>query len=235
MSVPAFRVFFSAIALSAALLPNAASAAVFAQVIDKTVNINVYQVCETDGTGCASKGPATNNYFAAETNKIWAQAGISVNFEFVLSINDSNYLNLYDVAVPGENKFTFGNLHALYGTMGPSDTGVDLFLVNDHARAYGVGWYGQGGLVMSMQSIMDFNCGGAIGCIGRIDTLAHELGHDFGMVSKDGAFAMPGDTSHSTEDKQLMAPGSSRTVPTTMMDINPSGHKWSSLTWPSGL
>lgn len=201
----------------------AASAPLTAQAlpITKTVNVNVYQVCDDAGVVCASKGPAGNEYYNDSTNKIWAQAGISVTFTFVQQIFSSAFLDLDD-NVPGDD---FAALAAGYGTMGPSATGVDMFLINDYAGAYGVGWYGSGGLVMSMQTIMDFDCGGVAvpGCTGRIDTLAHELGHNFGLTAAADPDHNPGDPGHSTDPNNLMAGGSYRNVPTTLADINPDG------------
>ena len=57
-----------------------------------------------------------------------------------------------------------------------------MFLVHnlDFNAAYGEGWLGFGGLVMNMDLVMAFN-GGA----GRIDTIAHELGHNLGLVQPD--------------------------------------------------
>ncbi|MDP2810070.1 MAG: PEP-CTERM sorting domain-containing protein [Rhodocyclaceae bacterium] len=204
-----FRVLLAAVAAFAALLPNLASA----MPIDKTLNISVYQLCDDAGSNCAAKGPAENDYFADATNKIWAQAGISVTFSFVQKISSSAFLDISDTL--GDN---FDTLHAAYGTHGPSNTSVDMFLVRDYGNgsAYGAGWFGQGGLIMSMQSIMSFNGG-----LGRIDTLAHELGHNFGLVSTTDPVSN-GD-GHSSINNQLMAPGGTRNVPTTLADINPDG------------
>ena len=196
-----------------------------AMPITKTVNVNVYQVCDDAGAVCASKGPVGNEYFVDSTNKIWAQAGISVTFSFINQILSSAFLDLDDV--PGDD---FAALHAGYGTMGPSATGVDMFLINSFAGAYGVGWSGAGGLVMSMQTIMDFDCNGAPGCTGRIDTLAHELGHNFGLTAAGDPGANPGDPGHSSDPNNLMAGGQYRNVPTTLADINPSGLGFDRLT-----
>ena len=203
-----------AIAAAAAFLPNLASA----MPIDKTVNVNVFQLCDDAGNNCAVKGPVGNDYFADSTNKIWAQAGISVTFTFIQQIFSTAFLDLDDV--PGDD---FAALHALYGTMGPSTSAVDMFLINAFAGAYGVGWYGSGGLVMSMGTIMSFDCGGAAGCTGRIDTLAHELGHNFGLIAATDPASLTGDGSHSIWDNELMGPGQTRNVPTTLADINPDG------------
>lgn len=208
------------------LSPSFASA----MPVDKLLTINVFQVCDDFGANCASTGPVGNAYYAAETNRIWEQAGIGIVFSStVTQINQSKYLNLYDTQDIGLGHYTFDNLASSYGTLGQVASGpIDMFLINEYDGAYGVGWYGTGGasaggLVMSMSTISSFDCGGDPGCTGRIDTLAHEIGHNFGLVVENGAYSLPGDTSHSTDNNQLMGPGQTRNVPTTIADINPNG------------
>ncbi len=217
MKIKALRSSLLAVFASTALFAGAASA----MPITKTVDISVYQLCDDAGNNCASTGPAGNEYFADSTNKIWAQAGISVTFTFISQIFSSAFLDLDDVS--GDD---FDALHSAYGTFGPSTSSIDMFLINEFAGAYGVGWSGLGGLVMSMATIMDYDCEGAAGCTGRIDTLAHELGHNFGLVAlsdPDSTGAGSGDDGHSTPVDQLMNGGGTRSVPVTLDDINPDG------------
>lgn len=173
-----------------------------AAVIDRMLTIQVYRFCDDAGANCASLGPSGNNYFAAETNKIWAQAGISVGFNFVSNINSTAFSSIND-AVPGDG---FVDLVTSYGSMGPSSSVVDMFLVRTVAGAYGQGWLGAGGLVIAMDTVMAFNGG-----LGRIDTIAHELGHNLGL-------------DHTTPgNNYLMTSGATRTVPTTIANITPDG------------
>lgn len=228
--------FSARLASAAAVSLAAAAMPATAMPIDLTLDISVYQLCDDSGLSCAATGPAGDAYFTAATNKIWAQAGISVSFTFVQQIFDSQFYDVYD-GIAGRS---FADLHASYGTGGPSTESVDMFLVNDYFtpsgdEAYGAGWYGtngqsQGGLVMGMSAIMDFDCGGAPGCTGRIDTLAHELGHNFGLVAPWDPDWDPNDPGHSTDPFQLMAPGYLRFVPTTLDDITPDGWGFSQLT-----
>lgn len=207
--------------MTAALLLSPAWAE--AMTIDKTVDIAVYQVCDSAGVNCASTGPTGNSYYAAETNKIWMQAGISVTFSFVQQIFSDNFYNPND-NIPGR---TFENLYDSVfgaGTAGTNTTSVAMFLVNDYDGAFGVGYSGAGGLIMSMSTISNYDCGGAIGCTGRIDTLAHELGHNLGLVPETFSdYGIPGDDGHSTNINSLMASGTERNVPVTLSDIAPSG------------
>jgi hypothetical protein len=225
--------FTARLALAAAAATLALPAT--AMPIDLTLDISVYQLCDDSGLQCAATGPAGDAYFAAATNKIWAQAGISVTFSFVGQIFSSQFLDLDDT-VAGRS---FADLHAGHGTGGPSTESVDLFLVGGYMTSqgptYGAGWYGrdgqsQGGLAMAMSTIMAFDCGGEAGCTGRIDTLAHELGHNFGLVAPWDSYDDPKDPGHSTDPFQLMAPGYARFVPTTLDDIAPDGWAKSQLT-----
>jgi hypothetical protein len=192
------------------VLPTAASAL----PITHTVTLNVYQVCATNGSNCATTGPAGDTYFAAATNKIWAQAGISVAYNFVGQIFNSLFTNINDT-VAGS---TFSNLASSTGHLQSSSV-LDMFLVHtvvdsNGGSAYGEGWLGAGGLVMAMDTIMGYAPGG------RIDTMAHELGHNLGLVAaNDPDFS----GYHSTDPDQLMASGSTRNVPLTLADINPDG------------
>ena len=218
MKMKALRAALLTFIAGTAMLAGSASA----MPITKTVDISVYQLCDDAGLNCAATGPAGNEFFADSTNKIWAQAGISVTFSFIAQIFSSAFLDLDDT--PGDD---CDALHSAYGTYGPSTSSIDMFLINDFAGAYGVGWSGLGGLVMSMSSIMDYDCEGvSLGCTGRIDTLAHELGHNFGLVSlsdPDSTGPGSGDEGHSTPVDQLMNGGGTRSVPVTLDDINPDG------------
>lgn len=193
----------------AAALALCSAGAASATTIDKTLTIDVFQVCDTGGGNCAAVGPAGDAYYAAEVNKIWAQAGISVSFDFVQQIDNSNFTNINDGVVGSR----FGDLAAAYGTGGPSSTTVDLFLVHTVAGAYGEGWLGAGGLVIAMDTVMAYNGG-----VGRIDTIAHELGHNLGLVPN----SLGGDSGgHTTDPTQLMDTGLTRDIPTSLADIAP--------------
>ena len=52
-----------------------------------------------------------------------------------------------------------------------------MFLVHTIAGAYGEGWFAWGGIGIAMDTVMAYNGG-----LGRIDTIAHELGHNLGLV-----------------------------------------------------
>lgn len=211
MKNSSFRSLIPTAVACLALAPGLVSAA----PITKTLEISVYQICNDAAlTVCAATGPAGNDYFSDSTNKIWSQAGISVTFNFVSKIFSSAFYDIDDNVV-GD---TFGDLHSNYGTLGPSATSVDMFLVNTVAGAFGEGWSGAGGLVMAMQTIMDFNGG-----LGRIDTLAHEIGHNLGLEPASLGGDAGGHVPDNGINDSLMSSGLWRNVPTTLADINPDG------------
>ena len=202
-----FLCLFSTSALAVtALIPWEASA----MPITKAVTIQVYQLCDDAGNNCASTGPAGNSYFSNETNRIWSQAGIEVIFNFVAQINSTGFSFLSGVAGDG-----FVDLTGAYGSRGPSSTVIDLFLVRTLTGLFGEGWQGQGGMVIAMDEVMAFNGG-----LGRIDTIAHELGHNLGLVP----VFLGGDAGgHSSLAEFLMGSGVWRSVPGTLADIAPNG------------
>jgi len=183
-----------------------------ASIIDKALTVQVYRLCDNAGTNCASLGPLADQYYEAEVNKVWAQAGIQVSFNFVQNINSTAF-SFLDDNVSGDG---FADLASLYGAPGASSTSVvDMYLVHTVANSYGEGWLGAGGLVISMDYVLAYSAAG------RIDTIAHELGHNLGLVPNSVANADGG--GHSTQPNQLMASGGIRTIPTSLADIAPSG------------
>ena len=201
-----------------AIAPGIASAT----PITKTMDISVYQLCNTTGA-CASKGPAGNDYYADATSKIWAQAGIGITFNFVTQIVSDAFYDINDT-VAGDSFDDLYNSVFGAGSAGQNHSTVDMFLVNSYDGAYGVGYSGAGGLIMSMLDIISFDCGGAAGCVGRIDTLAHEIGHNLGLVPEDFVdYAGSADPGHSSDPNNLMAGGGDRNVPTGLNDISPDG------------
>ena len=191
------RSLFCLRVLGALTLMALALGVVSAGPITKTVLVNVYQLCDDSGLNCASTGPSGDSYFTAETNKIWAQAGIGVIFSALTQINSTLFSTIDDSSL----NHTFAQLTSTYGTHGLT---VDLFLVHTIAGAYGEAWLGAGGLAVAMDSVM------AYPPAGRIDTIAHELGHNFNLP-------------HSGTADYLMAEGGIRTPASDLANINPDG------------
>lgn len=119
--------------------------------------VTVIDVCDNAGLNCASTGPAADPYFEAEADKIWAQAGIDIKFVNSGTLNSSALLN-------GST-----GIEAITGPLaGP---GTTMYLMNTIPGLYGNAWVDAGGLAISMFDVTTFNGG-----IGRLDTIAHELG-----------------------------------------------------------
>jgi hypothetical protein len=166
------------------------------------MTVLVYRLCDSSGFNCASTGPTGDDYFSTEVNRIWAQAGVSVAFSFVSNINSTAFGYLNDSVVVGG----FEDLAGAWGSPGVSSTTtLDMFLVRSIVGAYGEAFLGAGGLVIAMDKVMSYDGGK-----GRIDTIAHELGLNPGLV-------------HTTVANQLLATGGRRTIPTTLGDIAPDG------------
>ena len=164
--------------------------------IDKQLVVTVRTVCDSGGSNCASTGPASNTFFEAEADKIWAQAGIDIMFVVGANIN-STFLNSSQNSV---TDFT--------GPLG--GTGTTMYLVNNlvcpSCRLFGQAYLGAGGLVINMDAVTSFNGG-----VGRLDTIAHEFGHNLGIGHTEA------------NDNFLMHSGSTRNIPSSLSEICPSG------------
>lgn len=180
------------------LVPLVASGAPMLQV-----SIQPIQVCDDAGANCANP---TLNLFTAETAKIWAQADIQINWLSWQTVNSSARLNEDD----------FDDL----GNQSPADV-IDLWFVNDltdcggpvSGTLYGCGT--SGGWFALTAAVFSYSA------VGRLDTLAHELGHVLGLGHSD--FGAGG-------ADNLMTAGSTRTIPQVLSDINPDGAQLSKLT-----
>jgi hypothetical protein len=167
------------------------------------VTIRPIQVCDDSGLTCANP---TLNLFSAETSKIWAQADIAINFLGWQTVNSSARLN----------EDNFSDL----GNLSPSNV-VDLWFVNDLTDCGGpvsgtlFGCGTSGGWFALTKAVFDYSP------VGRLDTLAHELGHVLGLGHGDFG-AGGGDN--------LMTAGSSRLIPQLLSDINPDGAGLDKLT-----
>lgn len=159
------------------------------------VNIQPWKVCNDAGANCASTG-----LFDAFTQKIWAQADITVNFLAMQQVNSTARLN--------ENNFSD------LGNVGDASV-IDLWFVNDlldcggplaPGSLYGCGT--TGGWFAVTQAVFDYSV------IGRVDTLSHELGHVLGLGHNDFGAGLA---------DNLMTSGGSRDIAQAIGDVNPDG------------
>lgn len=182
------------------------------------IEVQPIQICQDDGSNCAEM-----NFFEAETDKIWAQAGIDVQFLAPTTINNTDWLDVdYGNPLPQEPKdmmiFARDNINDYDVTLA-----INMFFVDSMPGLYGLGCGAPvyAGFcddllgVFITGDVYTFNGG-----IGRLDTIAHELGHVLGLTHEDwGAGAAD----------NLMTTGGDRTVPSTIDDINPDGAMLSKL------
>jgi hypothetical protein len=162
---------------------------------DLVATINPIIVCDDAGNNCANE---SNELFELAGDKIWSQAGIDLNFLPFSFFFESDYLNIED-----DGELTFENLTDIAGHGQSADlTVINLWFVNDVEGAYGIGWLGGSGIAIS-DSIFSG--------LGRIDTIAHEIGHNLGLPHNDGS------------PSYLMASGGVRIPAQDLANIWPDG------------
>ena len=165
------------------------------------INVQPIQVCDDNGMNCASVN-TFSNYFS----KIYAQRGDTVNFLSTKQLNSSAFLNLETTTEADQL------IRSTSGTQRSSGA-YDMWFVDSITGGTRAGRAALGGdgIVISDDII----------AINRVDTPAHELGHNIGF----------GHTDPTKVDaaRFLMASGSIREIPTTLADVAPDGKQLSRL------
>jgi hypothetical protein len=176
---------------------------------DFIVDVQPILVHNTDGTGGATIPPVT--FFNAETNKIWAQADTTINFLTPTNFNNSAFLNI----VNSPNHQNLSDLiNAPNNGKNPNPSVLDMWFVNSVQGAFGIAKLGSNGIAIA-QNTFSFNGG-----YGRIDTIAHEIGHNLGLTH----------ASAGGNPNNLMEAGGNRQVPRSIADIMPNGARDDQLT-----
>jgi hypothetical protein len=172
---------------------------------DLAMTIQPIQICNDDGSGCSD---SALQLFEAQGDKIWAQAGIDLIFLPWITQNSTalNTLN-FDTEMTGGVGTTIKMLFV--------DTITDCGGPSGGGTIFGCGFISGNGVAIA-DAVFAFNGG-----IGRMDSIAHELGHNLGLGHTD--FGAGGALN-------LMTAGSARTIPNSINQITPDGLMTDQLT-----
>ena len=132
------------------------------------VNVKPIQVCNDAGASCAN---AAKTLLEAETDKIWAQASIDINFLAWGTTNETDYLLMDDAA-----EVTAFFTAAPNAAADPKT--ITMWFVDHHFSAWG-----QVNMTGGNKVIIDDE----IFAVNRIDTIGHEIGHLLGLLHTDPA------------------------------------------------
>jgi hypothetical protein len=179
------------------------------------VTVQPIQVCDDFGLICADLAT-----FAEATFKIWQQADIEVSFLPPNRLLGSRFLTIDSTDEFAELSFSggpgaFGRHPLSRRNAGPINMWFVEEIVSGPFDVFGLAWIDANGILIS-DNILGFNNGQ-----GRIDTVAHEIGHNLGLTHT----GFGGGSANN-----VMTDGRSRAVPTTLADINPDGARLARLT-----
>ncbi len=185
------------------------------------LTVKPIQICKDDGSDCAN---ASKTLFESESDKIWAQAGISLAYLPWATLNHTAWL---DIDVGSGSTLMQEGQDVLDAATGINDTAItnaiNVIFANSLDNDPGLFGNGCGGAVFASfctsrvgvfigDNVFSYNSG-----VGRLDTIAHELGHVLNLQ-------------HTSVADELMASGSVRNIPGSIGDITPDGAALDKLT-----
>jgi len=170
------------------------------------IYIQPIQVCNDAGSMCANP---SQTLFEAEGDKIWAQAGLDLSFYSWSLFNATDYLTIDSEVELGDLFYTPGH------GQNPDPLVISLWFVDtlfplDPGTTFGAA-------AMPGNAIAIAN---AVFSTNRLDTIAHEIGHSLGLDHYSGV----------NEALNLMASGSTRSIPSNIGEIYPDGAGLDQLT-----
>jgi hypothetical protein len=198
-----------------ALLLGLCVFALCSNVAAEVIYLQPIQIREDDGSNPAN---ASMELFEEETQKIWDQAGIELIWLSWSTFDDSSLL---DLSVGDfSTSFEFGQMNADPLSYGGVDDGITINVwfaddLDSSSTFYGAAFYNSTSVVIGWDAVEDFNGG-----VGRLDTIAHEIGHTFDLRH---------DNLGAGGSENLMTKGSDRDVPGSIDDIFPDGLMYDQL------
>lgn len=167
------------------------------------VTIQPIHICDDAGANCAND---EEQLWEAEGDKIWAQAGIDLQFLPWTNLNETDFTFLQS------NEFhdiLAADPPAYGGSADP--TVLNIWFANVFGTAYGAAECdGCRNIALSWTIVQGHD---------RQDTIGHEIGHTLGLLHATLAGG----------PKNLMAAGQGRTIPHMISDIFPDGARLDQL------